>query len=385
MSGTDATVDLVALAGLAGEEALAEARRTLTLCNACRYCEGFCAVFPAMTRRREFSDPDILHLANLCHGCRGCYHACQYAPPHEFAINVPRTLAAVRVESYRRSSPAGQSWGHPAWGWAPAAVAALLLAILMLFGDSAGPADRALGGFYAEIGRNWLIAIGLVLAVPPAAGLMLATLRYRRLVADAPGPRPTPVDWIGALHDAATLRYLGGSHGEGGCNDIDESYGQARRTWHQWLAWGFVACFAATSVGAIYDHLFHWPAPYPLVSLPGLLGSGGGLAMVIGAIGLLRLKWLELPAPTFAALTRADGHLLRQLLLVAASGLALRLLGDTPLLGLVLWLHLSSIAWLFSALFAGKFIHAPLRLLALARDRAEARTHAANGTGTGAA
>ena len=26
----------------------------MTICNACRYCEGFCDVFPAMERRLEF-------------------------------------------------------------------------------------------------------------------------------------------------------------------------------------------------------------------------------------------------------------------------------------------------------------------------------------------
>ena len=26
-----------------------EVQRQMTICNACRYCEGFCAVFPAMT------------------------------------------------------------------------------------------------------------------------------------------------------------------------------------------------------------------------------------------------------------------------------------------------------------------------------------------------
>jgi citrate/tricarballylate utilization protein len=34
-----------------------EVARTLQICNACRYCEGFCAVFPAMTRRLEFPRP----------------------------------------------------------------------------------------------------------------------------------------------------------------------------------------------------------------------------------------------------------------------------------------------------------------------------------------
>src|SRR3569832_1739852 len=78
----------------------AEAARQMQICNACRYCEGFCAVFPAMTRRLDFSTPDIHYLANLCHNCGACLHACQYAPPHEFAVNVPRVLAQVRRETY---------------------------------------------------------------------------------------------------------------------------------------------------------------------------------------------------------------------------------------------------------------------------------------------
>ena len=31
----------------------------MQICNACRYCEGFCAVFPAMTRRLEFDAADV--------------------------------------------------------------------------------------------------------------------------------------------------------------------------------------------------------------------------------------------------------------------------------------------------------------------------------------
>jgi nitrate reductase gamma subunit len=83
---------------------LKEAERVMTICNACRYCEGFCAVFPAMELRRVFSGQDLKYLANLCHNCRGCYYACQYAPPHEFMVNIPRTLAELRQETYRESA-----------------------------------------------------------------------------------------------------------------------------------------------------------------------------------------------------------------------------------------------------------------------------------------
>ena len=70
-----------------------EVARQLQICNACRYCEGFCAVFPAMTRRLEFGKADIHFLANLCHNCGACLHACQEAPPLEIAVNVPLVMA----------------------------------------------------------------------------------------------------------------------------------------------------------------------------------------------------------------------------------------------------------------------------------------------------
>ena len=56
----------------------------LEVCNACRYCEGYCAVFPALERKRRFS----------------CFYACMYAPPHEFGVNIPKALAEVREQTY---------------------------------------------------------------------------------------------------------------------------------------------------------------------------------------------------------------------------------------------------------------------------------------------
>src|SRR5271154_2280464 len=83
-----------------GTSILEEADRLMTVCNSCRYCEGVCAVFPAMEMRRSFLDGDLNYLANLCHGCGACFYDCQFAPPHEFNVNVPSTLAQVRAESY---------------------------------------------------------------------------------------------------------------------------------------------------------------------------------------------------------------------------------------------------------------------------------------------
>jgi len=79
-----------------------EASRQLTICNACRYCEGFCDVWDAIERRREFSHGDLLHLSNLCHDCRACYYACPFIPPHELMINIPKVLGDVREQSYEK-------------------------------------------------------------------------------------------------------------------------------------------------------------------------------------------------------------------------------------------------------------------------------------------
>ena len=79
---------------------LREADRLMTVCNSCRYCEGLCAVFSAMELRRTFAEGDLNYLANLCHSCGACYDDCQFTPPHEFAVNVPQTLATVRRDSW---------------------------------------------------------------------------------------------------------------------------------------------------------------------------------------------------------------------------------------------------------------------------------------------
>ena len=64
--------------------------------------KGYCAVFPAMERRLTFAEADLHYLANLCHDCGACYYACQYAPPHEFDVNIPRNFAQIRAQTYKR-------------------------------------------------------------------------------------------------------------------------------------------------------------------------------------------------------------------------------------------------------------------------------------------
>ena len=135
---------------------LEEADRLMTVCNSCRYCEGLCAVFPAMEMRRSFADGDLNYLANLCHGCGACYVDCQFSPPHEFDVNVPKTLAHRTGRFY-----AAYTWPRAFSGtfaaqrprrsaWSPRlSVAAFILGFAafndpeVLFGIHTGP-----GAFY---------------------------------------------------------------------------------------------------------------------------------------------------------------------------------------------------------------------------------------------
>lgn len=362
---------------------LQTARSTIETCNACRYCEGYCAVFPAITLRRAFTSADITYLANLCHGCRACYYACQYAPPHEFGINVPKVLAEVRQQSYATSAWPPQTWKAHRSIWPTVLVAALVSALVLLTSQAPifSAHSVAMGSFYRILDPAAMITLGLVAAFAATIGLLLGARRFLRELGDQ---RPTLADfgaWRQAASDAASLRFLGG--GGAGCNDSGERFSTARRRFHHSLAYGFTACFAATTLGAFYHHVLGWLAPYPLMSLPVLLGTGGGVAMIIGTCGLLRLKAVEDKAPTTSGMNTADKLLLWLLLLVALSGLALLALRETAAMASLLALHLGLVCGLFVAMPYGKFVHFIYRYAALVRFRQEQRRSAATrATGT---
>src|SRR5258705_166270 len=119
----------------------------MTVCNSCRYCEAYCPVFQAMEERLTFTSGDIRYLANLCHNCGECLYACQYAPPHAFGVNVPQTLARVRLETYR-------AYAWPAWlgkalsrsGIPTALVLAAVMAAVLLIGVGPTPPALRSGG-----------------------------------------------------------------------------------------------------------------------------------------------------------------------------------------------------------------------------------------------
>src|SRR6218665_65544 len=366
-----------------------EVARQMQICNACRYCEGFCAVFPAMTRRLEVPKADIHFLPNLCHNCGACLPACQYAPPHEFAVNIPQAMAQVRGQTYVD------------YAWPPAlgrlyerngltlslALAAALALFLILAVALKGTLWSAPGAnFYGIFPHNLLVGLFAPVFLFATLALALGVRRFWRDVTPAtsaaPPPPPPPPPPARAEAAAAVLRLksLDGGRGEV-CHDADDAYTLARRRCHHLTFYGFVLCFAATSVATLYHYAFGWAAPYDLPSLPKLLGAVGGISLSLGTAGLWRLNLRRHPLHGDAAQQPMDRGFIALLFLTATSGLALWAARGTPALALLLCLHLGAVMALFATLPYGKFAHGIFRTAALLRHAVEKRQPSPIGLG----
>ncbi len=351
----------------------AEVARVMTICNACRYCEGFCAVFPAMTRRIVFSAADVHFLANLCHNCGACLHACQYAPPHDFQLNVPRAMARVRATTY-----ADYAW-PPALGrlyqrnglTLSMALAAGLALFLVLAVVLNGSLWRAVPGadFYTVFPHNLMVALFLPVFAFAVLALGIGVTRFWRLA--PPGP-PSGAAVAEATRNALTLKFLDGGHGDG-CNNEDDAFTHRRRHAHHATFYGFLLCFAATSVGTLYHYAFGWVAPYGYLSLPKLLGTVGGVLMTIGTVSLWRLNRRRHPLQGDAAQKPMDLGFIALLFGTAVTGLVLTVLRATPALPLLLAVHLGVVLALFATLPYGKFAHGVYRGAALLKWAVEKR------------
>jgi citrate/tricarballylate utilization protein len=362
-----------------------EVARQLQICNACRYCEGFCAVFPAMTRRLEFGKADIHYLANLCHNCGACYHACQYAPPHEFAVNVPQSMAQVRGQTYADyawPSALGALYKRNGLTVALALAGGLALFLIAMVKSAALMPGSLLnqplaGNFYAIFPHNLLVSMFLPIFSFVVLALALGVRKFWKNittqgVANVGTGQISSSAAVEASADVLRLKYLGGGHGEG-CNNEDDAWTLWRKRAHHATFYGFMLCFASTSVATVYHYFFKWQAPYALTSLPVLLGTLGGIGLLVGPAGLL---WLNLRRdPNTADLSQKpmDLGFIALLFLTSLTGLALMLWRDTPFLVLLLAVHLGVVMALFVTLPYGKFAHGIFRSAALLKWAIEKR------------
>ena len=383
MSGTE--VNLVALAAgqrleAAGHatDTLREADRLMTVCNSCRYCEGICAVFPAMEMRRSFSSGDLNYFANLCHACGACYHDCQFSPPHEFDVNVPKVLAKLRAESY-----ADYAWPRPLAGLfrrnglvisiiAALSVAGFVLGFAafhdagVLFSAHTGP-----GAFYKLMPHNAMAALFAAVFFYAILALVMGVRAFWRDIGEPARTLAEPASVWQAMKDAGRLRYLDG--GGAGCMNENDEPKDDRRLYHHLTFYGFLLCFASTSTATLYHYLLKLEAPYPWYDLPVVLGTLGGIGLIVGPVGLLRAKWRREPALRDETHRGMEVAFLVMLFLTSITGGALLVLRATPAMPTLLALHLGVVFSLFATMPYGKFVHGIYRFVALVRSAREQR------------
>jgi citrate/tricarballylate utilization protein len=147
----------------------------------------------------------------------------------------------------------------------------------------------------------------------------------------------------------------------------------ARRRFHHATFYGFMLCFAATCVATVYHYAFGWEAPYAFTSLPVLLGSVGGIGLLAGPAGLLWLNLRRHPQHGDRAQRPMDRGFIALLLLTSASGLALLAGRDSPMMSVLLAVHLGVVMALFLTLPYGKFAHGIFRTAALLKWSVEKR------------
>jgi len=177
------------------------------------------------------------------------------------------------------------------------------------------------------------------------------------------------------MRDAGELRYLDG--GGVGCFNEDEQPTDRRKIYHHLTFYGFLLCFAATCIATAYHYLLGREAPYPWYDLPVVLGTLGGVGLVIGPIGLLIAKARRAKILIEERQLGMDVGFTVMLLLTAVTGLLLLLLRNTSAMNPLLALHLGVVFALFVTLPYGKFVHGIYRFAALVRYAQEQRAQPA--------
>jgi citrate/tricarballylate utilization protein len=351
-----------------------EGARVMTVCNACRYCEQYCPAFQAMEQRATFATADLNYLANLCHGCGECLYACQYAPPHELGINVPKLFARLRVQSYEQYAwPAALGAAFRRQGVATSLLLAGVMIVLLLGATLAlnretlfepgGAAD-----FYAVVPHGVMVAlfggVGLFMLLALAIGAARCA-REQRTMSTAPSNSERGGTGA-AFADMLTLNHL--HVGGRDCVTGLERRTPWRRRLHHATFYGFMLCFASTCVATLY-HFIGMPAPYAYASLPVLLGTAGGIGLVVGTAGALLHRRAHDAALTDVAQNNLDRSFLVLLLLTATTGLLLLVFRHERVMGLLLLEHLGVVLALFLTLPYGRFVHGLYRGIALLRYR----------------
>lgn len=348
------------------------ARHDMEICNACRYCETLCPVFPEITNFRTFEDNDLYYLSNLCHNCKGCYHSCQYAPPHEFGINIPKTFSELRVASYINyafPSVLGKLFSKN--GTLVSIMIAVCISLVFIAGiifnssDSLFVAYDGEGSFYNVIPLGLMSGVSMVVCFHACIAFFIGFKRFWTENGDKMSDLFDGVAWKQSLKDVASLKHLDGGDNGHGCNHVDERFSHSRKTYHQFVMYGFGLTLVSTTIAAIYHYAFGLGAPYDYFSLPVITGTVGGVGVVIGTIGLTYIKIKADKEPISEKFLGMDYAFIALLFFVNLTGLLLLVLRAGELMPILLCIHLGFVLAFFLIMPYCKFVHALYRFGAL--------------------
>lgn len=357
-----------------------EGRRQLTICNSCRYCAGYCPVWPAMERRPLLTLQEQVHMANLCHDCRDCFTACMYTPPHEFDLNPPKVFTEIREYTYRAyiGPQAMHRVLESRWGTVAVSVLAVVF-VAAVSGLTGGTLMGRVGGDpYSVIGHTIIIASALAASLFAIGVVLVGMARYWR---DTHGPLRDLFDlgaWGRTLGLAARLEHQSGA--EEGCAYEDNEPKATRKVAHQLIMYGFLLTFASTTSAAIMENVLGLYPPYPVLSVPVVLGSVGGIMAIVGCVISLRAKKQSDASLTTRGMLRADRALLWALLFINLSGMFTLVFRETAAFGWTFVVHFAAVLVFFVFAPYTKFVHWVFRVLATYKDVLETAPLRAAGT-----
>ncbi|MEM3676208.1 MAG: hypothetical protein QXV22_04035 [Thermoplasmataceae archaeon] len=335
-----------------------EAQRQLTICNACRYCEGFCAVWDAIEYRSALDLKDMPYLANLCHDCRDCYYVCPFnEPDHEYALNIPKILSKARIKSYKDAVwPAFMSvmLDRPA-------IFALSVTLIALIGSIGYP--------IFILHAYPLGAVSLISLIPEATFryITLGVYLYTAILWTVSGlkfaanSRSEVISgWLGALNGAAAAfsqRFFFG--GGVGCKYPSENSRFSRAIFHASVLYGFITALISI---AFYPNI---------TGLSLTIYATASLLMTFGSLGLLLWDITDSGTQRSPEMRRLDVPFTVLIFLSGLTGVAFILLSGSYFYGLLFLIHDALILAVFAIAPYSKFLHPLYRVISLAKFYAE--------------
>ena len=356
-----------------------EAARQLTICNACRYCEGFCPVWEVIEYRREFKTADVEYVANLCHDCGQCFDVCPYTPPNEFSVDIPKILGVIRTETYKKySTPRKMSLFSGSRIWPTLMLFGFSLLTLFIIYLSSGNYLRIFrtisgpGSFYVILSNAILDIAGTLILFFVVLVWLISGKKFLREVG---GPSNIGLyDLTRAFFDSFGEKWFRG--GGAGCNypHRDERGSYKKMVTHSLVLYGFLLDLLATISAFVEQDFFHVLPPYPVLSMPVISGIAGGVMLIMGASLFLFFDYIS-SSDKGVRMTLIDRTFLVALLLTAFTGLLVLGFRNTSLMGTLLLIHLAMVSVLFISAPYGKFVHLVYRFISIGQYHLEKRLH----------